>query len=224
MTFSLTTDDLLERLFPAAEPGLEALRRGVGQVCLPAGQVVFRRGDPCRNYLLVVQGSVRVQVLAANGREITLYRVRDGQSCVITTSCLISIESYPAEGVAEVETTALVVPQSVFDQALGDSAEFRRFVFANQGQRLGDLIQRVEDVVFGRIDVRLARLLMTLSEHGAQPIAITHQQLASELGSAREVISRQLKQFAGRDWVCIGRGVIEVKAPAALDELARQSD
>ncbi len=219
-----TTDDILERLFPTAESGLEPLRQGVEKVCLPARQVVFRRGDPCRNYLLVVQGSVRVQVLAANGREITLYRVRDGQSCVITTSCLISVESYPAEGVIEEETTALVVPKAVFDQALGSSAEFRRFVFANQGQRLGDLIQRVEDVVFGRIDVRLARLLMALSGQGAQSIAITHQQLASELGSAREVISRQLKQFAGRGWVGIGRGAIDVKEPVALDELARQSD
>ncbi|HHH48171.1 MAG TPA: Crp/Fnr family transcriptional regulator [Gammaproteobacteria bacterium] len=212
---------LLERLFPT---GLEHLRARVEEVRLPAGQTVFRRGDPCRNYLLVVQGSVRVQVLAANGREITLYRVRDGQSCVITTACLISVEAYPAEGVTEVETDALVVPQPVFEQALGSSAEFRRFVFANQGQRLGDLIRRVEDVVFGRIDVRLARLLMTLSEQGVRPIATTHQQLASELGSAREVISRQLKQFAGRGWVGLGRGVIEVKMPAALDELARQSD
>ncbi|HEB98186.1 MAG TPA: cyclic nucleotide-binding domain-containing protein, partial [Thiotrichales bacterium] len=84
---------LLERLFPA---GLEHLRARVEEVQLPAGQTVFRRGDPCRHYLLVVQGSVRVQVLAANGREITLYRVRDGQSCVITTSCLISVETYPA--------------------------------------------------------------------------------------------------------------------------------
>jgi len=212
---------ILERLFPA---GLEDLRTRVEEVHLAAGQMVFRRGDPCRNYLLVVQGSVRVKVLAANGREITLYRVRDSQSCVITTSCLISVEAYPAEGVTEVETSALVVPQPVFDEALGSSAEFRRFVFANQGQRLGDLIQRVEDVVFGRIDVRLARLLMTLSEQGTQPVAATHQQLASELGSAREVISRQLKQFSGRGWVGLGRGVIDVKAPAALDELARQSD
>lgn len=212
---------LLERLFPA---GLEALRARVEEVHLPAGQMVFRRGDPCRHYLLVVRGSVRVQVLAANGREIILYRVCDGQSCVITTSCLISVEAYPAEGVTEVETRALVVPQAVFDEALGSSAEFRRFVFANQGQRLGDLIQRVEDVVFGRIDVRLARLLLTLSEQGARPVAATHQQLASELGSAREVISRQLKQFAGHGWVGLGRGTIEVKAPAALGEISRQSD
>ncbi len=212
---------ILERLFPA---GLEDLRRRVEEVRLPARKKVFRRGDPCRNYLLVVEGSVRVQMLATNGREITLYRVRDGQSCVITTSCLISVEAYPAEGVTEVETTALVVPHAVFDQALGSSAEFRRFVFASQGQRLGDLIQRVEDVVFGRIDVRLARLLMTLSEQGARPIAATHQQLASELGSAREVISRQLKQFARREWVGLGRGAVEVKAPAALDELAQRRD
>lgn len=216
-------DELLQKLFPGDAPELQRLRTGIQTMHLPAGQVVFHHGDPCHNYLLVIEGSVRVQALAANGREITLYRVRDGQSCVITTSCLISQESYPAEGVTELETSALVVPQAVFDEALGASAEFRRFVFANQGQRLGDLIHRVEDVMFGRIDVRLARLLMTLSEQGSQPVAMTHQQLASELGSAREVISRQLKQFEGRGWVVIGRGTIAVTAPARLSELAREN-
>ncbi len=216
---SAAADTLLDALFPA---GLESLRARVQEVSLPAGQPVFQRGAPCSNYLLVVEGSVRVQVLASNGREITLYRVRDGESCVITTSCLISAESYPAEGVTEVETRALVVPKNVFDEALGSSAEFRRFVFANQGLRLSDLIQRIEDVVFGRIDVRLARLLVNLSEQGTQPITMTHQQLASEMGSAREVISRQLKQFAGQGWVTIGRGVIAVDEPVGLDMLARE--
>ena len=217
---SAAAEAILDRLFPA---GLETLRARVDEVSLPAGQAVFRRGAPCRNYLVVIEGSVRVQALASNGREITLYRVRDGQSCVITTSCLISTESYPAEGVTEVDTSALVVPQAVFDEALGSSAEFRRFVFANQGLRLGDLIQRVEDVMFGRIDVRLARLLLSLSEQGTQSVAMTHQQLASELGTAREVISRQLKQFEGQGWVVIGRGSIAVKAPEMLDELAQDS-
>ena len=218
---SAAGEAILEHLFPV---GLEGLRARVEEVSLPAGQAVFRHGAPCRNYLVVIEGSVRVQVLAENGREITLYRVTDGESCVITTSCLISAESYPAEGVTEVETSALVIPQPVFDEAMGRSAEFRRFVFANQGQRLGDLIRRVEDVVFGRIDVRLARLLLALSERGARPIAMTHQQLASELGTAREVISRQLKQFARQGWIISGRGEIGVAKPTMLDEIARQGE
>lgn len=213
---------LLHRLFPDDEAEKRHFCQQIQTVNLPAGQRVFHHGDPCNNYLLVIEGSVRVQVLAANGREVTLYRVRDGQSCVITTSCLISGEAYPAEGITEVATSALMLPRAVFDEALGGSAAFRRFVFANQGLRLGDLIHRVEDVMFGRIDARLARLLLLLSEQGAQPIAMTHQQLASELGSAREVVSRQLKQFAGQGWVKIGRGTIRLLMPAELEALAQE--
>jgi len=211
-----TSETLLNQLFPGDDPVLQQLRAQVQEVRLPAGQTVFRRGDPCRNYLLVVRGLVRVQVLAANGREVTLYRVTDGESCVITTSCLISRETYPAEGVTETETTALVVPMALFDEALESSASFRRFVFANQGRRLGDLIQRIEDVVFGRIDVRLARLLRERSEGGARTVSLTHQQLAAELGTAREVVSRQLKQLEKKGLIATRRGSIEVLQPEGL--------
>ncbi len=213
-------EGMLERLFPAGDGTLAPLRGGVQVLELAAGQVAFRPGDPCLRYLVVAQGSLRVQVLSANGREITLYRVTAGESCVVTTSCLISGEVYPAFGVSEETTTALAVPQALFDQALGQSAAFRRFVFAGQGERLGELIQRVEDVAFGRIDARLARLLLDLGGGDGQALAITHQQLAAELGSAREVVSRQLKRFERAGWVAGGRGSLVVLQPTALQALA----
>lgn len=219
-----TADAILERLFPAGETALAPLRGGVQVLQLPAGQTVFRPGDACRSYLLVALGSVRVQVLAASGREITLYRVGEGESCVITTACLLSGEPYPAFGVSECETTALAVPQDLFEQALAVSAPFRRHVFAAQGRRLGDLIQRVQDVAFGRIDSRLARLLMDLGGADGQPLVVTHQQLAAELGSAREVVSRQLKRFEQQGWVSGGRGTLAVLQPAALLALAADTE
>ncbi len=208
--------DMLEQWFPQDDMLLQQLCKQVQQVRLPAGQTVFHRGDTCRNYLVVIHGSVRVQALSAGGREVVLYRVTDGQSCVITTSCLISEESYPAEGITDEETEALVIPQAVFNEALGYSDTFRRFVFANQGQRLGDLIQRVEDVAFGRVDARLAKHLVDRCGNRPGTVSATHQQLASELGTAREVISRQLKVFEKDGLIAVRRGSVEVIRPDAL--------
>ncbi len=209
-------ESLLDEWFPRSDPPLQSLRAQVQSVHLPAGQAVFHRGDTCRNYLVVVSGSVRVQVLSTGGREVVLYRVSEGQSCVITTSCLISHEAYPAEGITESATDALVIPQEMFNEALGRSENFRKFVFASQGQRLGDLIKRVEDVAFGRIDARLARHLVDRCANKPGLITATHQQLASELGTAREVISRQLKVFEKQAWIAVQRGSVEILEPQAL--------
>jgi CRP/FNR family transcriptional regulator len=210
------TTGILEQWFPQDDVVLRQLGRQVQRVHLPAGQAVFHRGDACQNYLVVVKGSVRVQTLSAGGREVVLYRVTDGQSCVITTSCLISEEAYPAEGITDEETEALVIPQHVFNQALGHSETFRRFVFANQGKRLADLIQRVEDVAFGRVDARLAKHLVDRCGNQPGSVSATHQQLASELGTAREVVSRQLKAFERAGLVAVHRGAVEVLKPDAL--------
>lgn len=217
------TANLVETLFPGSGPEMRALRAGVQRVRLPAEQVVFHRGDACRNYLVLVSGSVRVQVFSPGGREVVLYRVGRGQSCVITTSCLISQEAYPAEGVTEQRTEALSIPKGLFDKALAQSENFRRFVFANQGRRLVDLIQRVEEVAFGRVDVRLARHLLERGERQAGPINATHQQLAGELGTAREVVSRQLKAFEKKGWILLQRGSIELVQPQALARLGAGS-
>jgi CRP/FNR family transcriptional regulator len=217
-------DVLFDDWFPQDDVALEQLRLQLQVVELPAGYEVFRRGDACRNYLVVIDGSVRVQALSPGGREVTLYRVAGGQSCVITTSCLISQEVYPAEGITELETTALVLPQGAFNEMLGKSEAFRRFVFANQGQRLSDLIHRIEDVAFGRVDARLARLLFDQGKQSAGRVSATHQKLASELGTAREVVSRQLKVFERRGWIRVGRGRVEVLDAESLASVWRAVD
>jgi len=217
-------DVLFDDWFPQDDIVLEQLRHQLQLVELPAGYEVFRRGDACRNYLVVIDGSVRVQALSPGGREVTLYRVAGGQSCVITTSCLISQEVYPAEGITELETTALVLPQGAFNEMLGKSEAFRRFVFANQGQRLSDLIHRIEDVAFGRVDARLARLLFDQGRKSAGRVSATHQKLASELGTAREVVSRQLKVFERRGWIRVRRGSVEVLDAESLASVWKAAD
>jgi CRP/FNR family transcriptional regulator len=216
--------ELIDSWFPTEGELAGCLRARLQLVKLPAAQDVFRLGDACRSYLVVIEGTVRVQALSSAGREVVLYRVTDGQSCVLTTACLISGERYPAEAVTETETVALSIPHSVFTQALAQSEAFQRFVFASQGRRLSDLIQRIEDVTFGRIDARLARLLLDRGGFQGSIVAATHQQLASELGTAREVVSRRLKLFEKQGWIRVLRGGIELCQCAALLQIGGETD
>lgn len=187
---------------------------------LAAGVRVFAPGAACQNYLLVGRGRVRVQLLTASGREVVLYHVGDGDSCVLTTSCLLGSSTYPAEGITETEVTAFALSAEDFNQGLDTSPVFRRFVFANLGRRLSEVIARLEQVVFSPIDARLANCLLALAGQ-RQSLEVTHQALAVELGSVREVISRHLKRFEEQGWVRLGRGSIELLDHAALLELAQ---
>lgn len=192
------------------------------EMVLPANTTVFRQGDACGNFLYVLEGSVKVYTRAENGREIVLYRVRSGQSCTLTTACLFSHNRYPAEGKTETEVKALVIPIKLFDEGLEHSADFRNMVFDTYSQRLAEVITLVEELSFGRIDVRLAKRL--LKAGGDKLVSATHQELATELGSAREVVSRQLKEFENRGWVKLSRGKVEILETGPLEQLVSQTD
>lgn len=186
---------------------------------VPKGTVLFRDGDVCKGYVFVIDGAVRVQKMDPQGREIVLYRVEDGQTCMLTTSCLIGGEPYPAEGIAETEVTLAMLSAPTFEKAMADSSAFRRFVLASIGRRIGDLMLLLEDVAFGRMDVRLAKMLLKRSKESDGILECTHQELATELGTAREVVSRLLKDFERKGWVTLSRGKIAIDSIPALESL-----
>ncbi len=188
---------------------------------LPAGLTVFREGDVCQNYLLVLAGSVRVQKLSESGKEIVLYRVEAGQSCVLTTACLLSSEFYHAEAITETTVEAVAIPLSVFQKALAVPA-FREFVFATYGERITSLVMLIDAIAFGRMDARLARLLLTMVD-ADNVVHATHQILARELGTAREVVSRLLKEFERHGWLVLQRGCIHLQQRQVLAEVANSS-
>jgi len=201
-------------LVRSSDTAIAKLLKQAHAVQVPAQTFVFHRGAPCDRYLLSVDGTLRVQLTAESGREVTLYRVRSGGSCILTTSCLLSEEHYPAEAIAETDVTALAIEQRMFQKTLDESAGFRRFVFANFSERLADVIRRMEAVTFTPIDNRLAAALLD-----AHTSAVTHQALAVELGTAREVVSRHLKRFADEGWIKLGRGRIQIVDPVSLNRL-----
>jgi CRP/FNR family transcriptional regulator len=209
-------------------PGLSTLDEPIKQalidrsqvVDLPEGTVIFGPGKAPENLLLLLEGTVRVQQVAENGREIVLYRVQAGESCVLTTACLLAYEDYLAEGLAETAIKAVAIPRAVFEDLIARSSVFRRFVFAAYSKRITDLFVVIEEVAFKRVDIRLAHKLLQLGR-GSGHVHLTHQQLATELGSAREVISRQLQEFQQRGWISATRGDVTLTDIPALDEFAK---
>lgn len=208
-------------------PGLAHISADVSKVLdekaksarIAKGTVIFGPGNPAQNLLLLVKGTVRVQQLSEAGREIVLYRVHAGESCVLTTACLLAFEDYSAEGIAETEVEAILISRDDFDELVAISKEFRAFVFEAYSRRITDLFLVIEEIAFKRMDIRVAQKLLELRGDDST-LHLTHQQLAVELGTAREVISRQLKEFERRNWVSLSRGTIELRDIPAIAELA----
>lgn len=186
------------------------------------GQQIFGTENIPDNLMFLHDGRLRVLQSSDVGREIVLYRVEAGESCVLTTACMLSEEAYNAEGVAETDVTAIMLPKSSFDRLAAEEDSFRRFVFSAYSRRLIDLLRVVDDVAFGRMDVRLAERLLLLEDDQAE-IKSTHQALANELGTAREVVSRILNDFQKRGLIHQTRGRIVLQDKAALTRLAESA-
>ncbi|MCF8179642.1 MAG: Crp/Fnr family transcriptional regulator [Sulfuritalea sp.] len=182
---------------------------------IPSGVTVFDERQPCSGFPFVLEGAIRVSKLSVNGRELPLYRVVAGESCIITSSCLLGHADYNARGVSEGATKLALLPRELFDEMLAE-LEFRDFVFAVFSERMAELMQLVEEVAFRKLDQRLAALLLGKG----RLVHTTHQQLADELGSVREMISRLLKGFAEQGLVKLGREQVEVLDPTGLRQIA----
>ena len=184
---------------------------------LPAGSRVFAEHQPCQGFPLLLAGSIKVVKQSASGRELMLYRVAPGGSCIITSSCLLGRSDYNARGIAETPLRLRLVPAPAFAQLMLDHAPFRDFVFHLFAERIAELMQLVEEVAFTRLDQRLARLIVAQDR---AVLNVTHQQLADELGSVREIVSRLLKGFAEQGLVALGREQLTVTDRAGLQKIA----
>ena len=214
-----TTRQQCFELYPQLrqDPVAAAVFEHANRVKLPAGTTVFSQGAACQNFLLVLRGSLRVFSRSETGKEALLYRVRPGDTCVLTTSCLLGGQNYPAEGITEDETEAVAIPYGRFQEFVMKSTNFREYVFNSFGRRLVDLISLIEGMHSGTVQARLAAVLLQRGGSGGSTISTTHQDLAFELGSAREVVSRQLKQMEKAGYLKLSRGKIQLLDLAALE-------
>ena len=182
----------------------------------PAGTHLFDEQARCSAFPLVLEGAIRVSKISPQGREILLYRVTPGESCVLSSGCLLGACEYTATGIAEAPVTLIAMPLPLYDRLLASHEPFRRHIFELFAARLAELTLLIEEVAFRRLDQRLAALLLARGP----VLHATHQALADELGSVREMVSRLLGSFAERDLVRLRREQVEVIDGVGLKQLA----
>jgi len=189
---------------------------------VPAGTVLFSPGDAVKGYEIVLNGRVSVSLTGASGREILLYSVSPGQSCIQSTLGLMGGEDYTAEAITEEDSHVILLPKPLFLRLLDNSPSFRTLVFAAFARRMQTMMHLLERIAFQRVECRLAAHLLERAEPCGQ-LAATHQELAIAVGSAREVISRRLDAWSRRGWVKTRRGKVEILDPDALKSIANEA-
>ena len=202
---------------PAAQ--LQAALAHIGCVQLSKGSVVFAELQGCDAFPFVIGGSLRVVKRSESGREISLYEVGPGDTCVVSAACLLGNKPYNAVAVARSDCELAMMPAAAFEQLLSIQT-FRQFIFSLFSKRVLDLLQLVDAVAFHRLDQRLARLLLKR----APLLEVSHQQLADELGTVREMITRTLSSFADRDLIRLQRGTVQIIDHAGLESIRAPGD
>lgn len=176
---------------------------------IPSGRDVFSEGDQVEAIALLISGVVRVYKIGDTGREITLYRFGNGSSCILTANAILSQRTFPAIATVEQDAEAVMIPADTFRDWVRRYDIWRDFVFELLSQRLSAVMAVIDEVAFRRMDRRVAALLLQRAQK-QNPLKITHQEIASELGSSREVISRLLEDFVSDGSIRSARGTVEV--------------
>ncbi len=174
----------------------------------PAKTRLYFTGDICSQIAFVASGSIRVYKIGETGREITLYEVGTGETCILNASCILSQTHYPAEAITLTDCTLIMLPAKQFSDLVHKHSSLRNFVFYLISERLALIMALIEEVVFGRLDERLEDYLLEKSEDNE--LRTTHQTIANDLGSSREVVSRLLKDFEKHGKVVLSRNSIRI--------------
>ncbi len=211
----------IQRVLPdlrQASPQLVSeFRHAAFWVRIPAGKDVFVEGDEVDAIALLVSGAVRVYKVGETGREITLYRFGLGESCILTANAILSQQLFSAIATVEEAAEAVMIPAGVFREWVQRYDLWRDFVFTLLSQRLSSVMEIVDEVTFRRMDIRVAALLLERGKAN-NPISMTHQEMAAELGSSREVISRILENLARQGIIRVLRGSVEILDQELLEK------
>jgi len=205
------TNDFI-RSFPSFKKSSDGLVKellSLGQLrTIPAGTQIYVEGGACSAIAFVLSGEVRVYKIGQTGREITLYEIGPGETCILNASCILAGTSYPAHAAAVNEVRAMLVPSEPFRRLVAEHEGMRDFVFTLLSRRLAGVMELVEEVAFGRMDERLEEYLVEKSENDR--LETTHQRIANDLGTSREVVSRLLKDFERQGRVNLSRNSIQL--------------
>jgi CRP/FNR family transcriptional regulator, anaerobic regulatory protein len=180
--------------------------------------ILFSGSAPCNNFMLILKGTIRIYQTAQDGREMTLYRVEAGDLCILSLNSMLQNRSFSAIAETESDVSALVLSADDFRHAMNISEIFRNYVLSTMTDRLCEAMYLIQDTAFNHLNMRLACMLGSLFERSQGSILkITHQELAHELGTTREVVSRILKEFERQNCVNLSRGKIELASATGLE-------
>lgn len=217
---AVSTFDRVLAVFPSLAglpaPLRDEIERNLTLVRVPAGTPMFREADSCNAFPIILSGRVRIARTMENGRELVLYEVEPGDSCVLSTSCLLGNARYNAHAQCTTDVELALLPRAVFDRLVAEHRPFREEVFHVFGERLVRLVELAESIGFQRLDQRLAAALLGKG----QRLVTSHEQLAHTLAVSRESVSRMLKQFEDHGWVKLGRGAIDILDARELRNIA----
>ena len=186
----------------------------------PAGTKLVECGEAADKFVIVLKGVVKVFEAGENGREMTLYRVHGGQICVLTLTRLLQRGHRNAQAVAEQDVRLLSLPPEYFDCLMAESEDFRRYLVTSMAHCISGVMQLISEVSFNHLDLRLAQLIRQLADQtSSDSLKITHQALANELGTTREVVSRLLKDFERAGYIKLSRCCIEISNRNGLEKL-----
>ena len=211
--------DKIMKVFPELrDPRTEKqIEQYVNLANVDSGEFVCFEGDTCGSLSLVLDGRVRVYKIGESGREVTLYRLEAGDSCILTASCILSKKEFPAFAVVEKPVEAAIIPSNLFRDWVNSNSVWRDYVFSLFANRLADIIATVEEVAFRKMDARIAEYLLEKSSADDGEVRTTHQKIASDLGTSREVVSRILKDFEHEGALELSRGSISVINPGRFE-------
>ena len=185
------------------------------------GATIFQPGQACPGFVILEKGTIKVTLTGASGREVVLYRVRPGDVCLQTLSCLIGDQPYGAEGIAESDLSGQLVPAGEFRGKFADDTAFRDQIMTSISTRFAEYQRLIEDVALTSFDVRLAKALLRIADASGR-VAATHAELAAETASGRAYVTRRLAEFARRGWVVQQDDGIAVRDRAALEHLVAE--
>ena len=218
MTNWLDQAEFLDALDAPARKLLGAIR----PQHVPRRAVLFRPGDQAVGFVIVLSGRVGVYLTGKSGREMLIYSVEPGETCVFTTLSILGGEPYSGEGVAECDLVAVLVPVATFEQLMATSPAFSRFVFRAFAARIADVMFLLEQVAFVKVEARLARALVDRAD-GDGVVTATHGELAAMIGTAREVVSRRLEAMASKGVLLVERGHVRIIDRTALAASAAEN-
>lgn len=175
------------------------------------GDIIHRTDTECKGILIVRTGQVRIYILSEEGREVTLFRVNAGETCVLSASCLIDSIAFDVVIEATEDTEVLVVQTCAFFQVMGQNPEVELYLYKTATEHFSDVMWTMQQILFMRIDQRIAQFLWDEMVHkNTTLLQITHDEIAKYIGSAREVVTKVMKYLAQENVVALSRGKVEI--------------